>query len=135
MNVSSMPVVVALCLVGSLAGVALVRALRRRRRPTLGAKFVTLFIGLIGADLSMLPALVVAVAGDRLFGLRTSGVDGWIVIAGYAVVTLYVIVRLFPWSEVEALTADPDASLRDVVARIMAKSGEPAADDDERGSP
>ena len=38
--------------------------------------------------------------------------------------------RLFPWSEVEAVAADPGASLRDVVARIVAgteetRDGEP----------
>ncbi len=126
--VSTTPFVVALCLAGALAGAVLVRVLERRPgrslRPTLRAKFIALFVGLIGAELSMLPALVFAAAGDAVFGLRASGVDGWIVAAGYAAVTLYAIVRLFPWSEVEAIAADPGASLRDVVARIVAGTEE-----------
>ncbi len=127
--VSTTPFVAVLCLAGALAGAVLVRVLERRRGRTLRAKFVALFVGLIGAELSMLPALVVAAAGDDLFGLRASGVDGWIVTAGYAAVTLYAIVRLFPWSEVEAIAADPGTGLRDVVARIVAGTEETRDDE------
>ena len=82
--VSTTPFVAVLCLAGALAGAVLVRVLERRQgrslRSTLRAKFIDLF----GAELSMPPALVVAAAGDALFGLRASGVDGWIVATGYA---------------------------------------------------
>ena len=57
--VSTTPFVAVLCLAGALAGAVLVRVLERRR-PTLRAKFIA------------------------LFGLRASGVDGWIVATGYA---------------------------------------------------
>ncbi len=70
--VSTTPFVAALCLAGALAGAVLVRVLERRHerslRSTLRAKFIDLF----GAELSMPPALVVAAAGDALFGLRAS---------------------------------------------------------------
>lgn len=120
-DVSSTPFVVALCLVATLVTFVLVRHLMRRRGPALRAKVATFIIGLVGAELSTLPALVVALAGDDLLGLRGSGLDRSIVIAVYAALTIYVIVRLFPWSEVAAMAADPDATLRDVVARLMAK--------------
>ncbi len=120
-ELSSAPFVVALSLVATLAAYLLVRRLSRRRGAGLRARMVALIVGLAGAELAMLPALVVALAGDALLGLRGSSVDHWIVIAVYAALTVYVIARLFPWREVEALAADPDAGLRDLMARVMAR--------------
>ncbi len=120
-DVPSTPIVVALSLVATFAAFALVRRLSRRRGAGLRARMVALIVGLAGAELAMLPALVVALAGDALLGLRGSGADHWIVIAVYVALTVYVIARLFPWREVEALAADPDVGLRDLMARVMAR--------------
>ena len=120
-DVWSTPLVVGLCIVAILAAFALVRRLMRRPSLTLRAKSVTLIIGLVGVELAILPALFVVLAGDNLLGLRGSGIDHWIVIVVYAGLTLYVIVRLFPWHEVQVLAADPNATLRDIMAQIVAK--------------
>ncbi len=93
------------------------------RRPslTLRAKMVTLIIGLVGVELAILPALLVALVSDNLLGLRNSGINHWIMIVVYAGLTLYVIVRLFPWHEVQVMVAEPNATLRDIMAQIVAK--------------
>ncbi len=115
---STTPLVVALCLVASVAAFALVRHLMDRRGPTLRAKIVAL-----GVELATLPALVAALLGEELLGLNESGFGHWLAIAVYATLTLYVIARLFPWREVESLAADPDATLRDILARIRNDDG------------
>ena len=120
-DASSTPFVVGLCIVAILAAFALVRRLMRRPSLTLRAKSVTLIIGLVGVELAILPALFVVLAGDNLLGLRGSGIDHWIVIVVYGLLTLYVIVRLFPWHEVQVLAADPNTTLRDTMAKIVAK--------------
>ena len=105
-------VVLALCGAALIAAIALVRRLRRRPVQTLRAKLIGLFIGLVGVELAMLPALLAALFGDG------SVFDPWLVAAGYVGLTAYVIARLFPWREVEALTADPDARLGDILKRL-----------------
>ena len=60
-------------------------------------------------------------------GVRASGVDHWIAISVYAALSLYVIARLFPWHEVSAMAADPNATLADVMARMVAKNDQRAA--------
>ena len=110
--------VIALCLAAIAVAAALVHYLRRRGPATLRAKLVGSFIGLVGVEVALLPALLVTVYGEDLFSLAASDVDPWIVVAGYAGLTVYVIARLFPWREVEALTADPDAKLADVLRRL-----------------
>ncbi len=60
----------------------------------------------------MLPALFAALLGDG------SALERWLVAAGYVGLTAYVIARLFPWREIEAMTADPDARLGDVLKRM-----------------
>lgn len=134
-DASSAPFVVALCLAAILASFALVRRLMRRPGPTLRAKVVTLIIGMVGVELSILPAFLVAVIGDDLLGWRGAGIDLWIVIPVYAGLTVYVILRLFPWREVQAMAADPDASLRDLMARMAAKNHESEMRDDGRKPP
>ena len=131
----SAPFVVALCLAAILASFALVRRLMRRPGPTLRAKVATLIIGMVGVELSILPAFLVAVMGDDVLGLRGAGIDYWIVIPVYAGLTVYVILRLFPWHEVQAMAADPDASLRDIMARMAAKNHESGMHDDGRKPP
>ncbi len=120
-DASSTPFVVGLCIVAILAAFALVRRLMRRPSLTLRAKIVRLIIGLVGVELAILPALLMALMGDNLLDFRNSGIDHWIVIVLYAGLTLYVIVRLFPWHEVQVLAADPNATLRDIMAQIVAK--------------
>ena len=134
-DASSTPFVVALCLLAILASLALIRHLMSRTRPTLRSKIVTFIVGMVGAELSTLPALLVVLMGEDVLGFRNSGFDHWIVIAVYVVLTVYVIVRLFPWHEVEAMTADPDANLRDILTAIMAKGREPVTRRDERRPP
>lgn len=134
-DASSAPFVVALCLAAILASFALVRRLMRRPGPTLRAKVVTLIIGMVGVELSILPAFLVAVIGDDVLGWRGAGIDLWIVIPVYAGLTVYVLLRLFPWREVQAMAADPDASLRDLMARMAAKNHEGGMRDDERKPP
>ena len=131
-DISSTPFVVAFCLLATLASFALVRRLIQRRAPTLRDKVITFIIGLVGVELTTLPAILAALVGDDLLGLRNSGFDHWIVIGVYAALTLYVIVRLFPWYEVEAMAADPNIKLRDIMARIMAKSHEMVTPSDEQ---
>ena len=120
---STTPLVVALCLVASVAAFALVRHLMDRRGPTLRAKIVALVVGLVGVELANLPALLAALLGDELLGLNETGFGHWLAIAVYATLALYVIARLFPWREVESLAADPDATLRDILARIRNDDG------------
>ncbi len=120
-DASSTPYVVGLGILAILAAFALVRRLMRRPSLTLRAKIVTLIIGLVGVELAILPALLMALVGDNLLGFRNSGIDHWIVIVVYAGLTLYVIVRLFPWREVQVMAADPNATLRDIMAQIAAK--------------
>lgn len=115
---SSVMVVFGLCVGAGAATVALVSYIARRDRPTLRAKLVALFIGLAGAEASSMPALFVAVAGEDLLGLAATGFERWLVGALCVGLTLYVIARLFPWREVNAMAAEPDASLRDIVARL-----------------
>ena len=109
--------VLALCGGALIAAIALVRRLRRRPIQTLRAKLIGLFIGLVGVELAMLPALFAALFGEG------SAYDHWLVIAGYVELTAYVIARLFPWREVEAMTADPDARLGDVLRRMRDDDG------------
>jgi hypothetical protein len=134
-DISTLPFVVALCVVATLAAVGLVGRLLRRPRPSLRARAVTLIIGLVGVELVTLPALGVALVGDDLLGVRASGVDHWIAIAVYAALVLYAIVRLFPWPEVKAMAADPNATLGDVMARMAAKNHQRATRSDEREPP
>ncbi len=116
---TSTPFVAALCLAAALAALALVR--RLGRRPGLRAKIVALVVGLVGVELAVVPALLVALFGGGLLGTQGTDIDLWIVAATYGLLTLYVIARLFPWREVEALTADPEAKLGDVLARLRGK--------------
>jgi len=71
-----------------------------------------LFIGLVSVELAMLPALLAALFGDG------SVFDPWLAAAGYVGLSAYVIARLFPWREVEAMAADPDARLGDILKRL-----------------
>ena len=104
--------VLALGCVAAIAAITLVRYLRRRPVQTLRAKLIGLFIGLVGVELAMLPALLAALFGDG------SSFERWLVAAGYVGLSGYVIARLFPWREIEAMTADPDARLGDVLKRL-----------------
>lgn len=119
-------VVAGLGLAGAGAGWVLVEVLRRRRRASLRAKLMALFIGLAGADAALAPAVVVAVAGEDWTDLRSGGFEPWLVAALYAVITVYALARLFPWREINAMAADPDARLRDVLARLKAAENDPA---------
>ena len=134
-DISTLPFVVALCVVAIVAAVALVGRLLRRPRPSLRARAVTLVIGLVGVELVTLPALGVALVGNDLLGVRASGVDHWIAIAVYAALILYVFARLFPWHEVSAMAADPNATLGDVMARMAANNDRRAARRDEPKPP
>ena len=87
--------VLALVCVAAIAAIALVRYLRRRPVQTMRAKLIGLFIGLVGVELAMLPALSAALFGDG------STLTLWLVGVGYAGLTVYVIARLFPWREIE----------------------------------
>ena len=118
MTAHATPLVVALCLVAALAAVVLVGRLKRRKHPTLRSKIISLMVGLVCVELATSPALLLALVGGEALGVRNSGIETWIVAATYAALTLYVIARLFPWREVNSLVADPDANLRDIVARL-----------------
>jgi hypothetical protein len=117
--VGTLAVVVAgLCLAAALAAVLLIERLARRPRPSLRADFAALFIGLVAAEAFSLPALVASLAGESWLGLPASGGEGWMVAALYSLMTVYVIGRLFPWREVDAMAKDPEASIADVMAEL-----------------
>ena len=122
-------VVAGLCLVAGVAAVALVERLARHPRPTLRAKLITLFIGLVGAEGLSVPALLVVVAGEDIIGLGSSGFEHWLVVALYVLLTVYVIGRLFPWREINAMAANPNTTLRDIVARLKATEDDPGDGD------
>ena len=122
-------VVAGLCLAAGVAAVALVERLARHPRPTLRAKLITLFIGLVGAEGLSVPALLVVVAGEDIIGLGSSGFEHWLVVALYVLLTVYVIGRLFPWREVNAMAANPNTTLRDIVARLKATEDDPGDGD------
>ena len=131
-DASSTPFVAALCLLAVLMSFVLVRRLKRRERATLRASVVAFMWGLAGAELALLPAFVAALTTDGVLGLRHSDTDFWIVTTVYVVITIYVIARLFPWREVQALTSEPDAKLRDIMTALMAKNRAPVKRRDER---
>ena len=122
-------VVAGLCLAAGVATVALVKRLARHPRPTLRAKLITLFIGLVGAEGLSVPALLVVVAGEDIIGLGSSGFEHWLVVALYVLLTVYVIGRLFPWREVNAMAANPNTTLRDIVTRLKATENDPGDGD------
>ena len=122
-------VVAGLCLAAGVAAVALVERLARHPRPTLRAKLITLFIGLVGAEVLSVPAFLVVVAGEDIIGLGSSGFEHWLVVALYVLLTVYVIGRLFPWREVNAMAANPNTTLRDIVARLKATEDDPGDGD------
>ncbi len=122
-------VVAGLCLAAGVAAVALVERLARHPRPTLRAKLITLFIGLVGAEGLSVPALLVVVAGEDIIGLGSSGFEHWLVVALYVLLTVYVIGRLFPWREVNAMAANPNTTLRDILARLKATEDDPGDGD------
>ena len=122
-------VVAGLCLAAGVATVALVKRLARHPRPTLRAKLITLFIGLVGAEGLSVPALLVVVAGEDIIGLGSSGFEHWLVVALYVLLTVYVIGRLFPWREINAMAANPNTTLRDIVARLKATEDDPGDGD------
>jgi len=122
-------VVAGLCLAAGVATVALVKRLARHPRPTLRAKLITLFIGLVGAEGLSVPALLVVVAGEDFIGLGSSGFEHWLVVALYVLLTVYVIGRLFPWREINAMAANPNTTLRDIVARLKATEDDPGDGD------
>ena len=126
---SLMIVVAGLCLAAGVAAVALVERLARHPRPTLRAKLITLFIGLVGAEGLSVPAFLVVVADADIIGLGSSGFEHWLVVALYVLLTVYVIGRLFPWREVNAMAANPNATLRDIVARLKATEDDPGDGD------
>ena len=114
---SATPVIAGLILAAAVATVALAEYFRRRQHASLRAKFITLIIGLAGAELAMFPALLAAMFSGALDS-RVDGWAGWLLIAGYAGLALYVVARLFPWREINEMTADPDAKLADVLRRL-----------------
>ena len=122
-------VVAGLCLAAGVATVALVKRLARHPRPTLRAKLITLFIGLVGAEGLSVPALLVVVAGEDIIGLGSSGFEHWLVVALYVLLTVYVIGRLFPWREINAMAANPNTTLRDIVTRLKATENDPGDGD------
>jgi len=117
MSQASTPVIAGLILAAAIATLALVGSLRRHQNASLRSKLIALFIGLAGAELALLPALLVAVFAEIL-DLRAGDWVGWLLAAAYAVLTLYVVARLFPWREVNEMAADPDAKLADVFRRL-----------------
>ena len=116
-DASATPVVAGLILAAAVATLALAGILRRRQHASLRAKFVALFIGLAGAELALLPALLVAAFAETL-DLGAGDWHGWLLAAAYAGLTLYVVARLFPWREVNEMAADPNAKLADVLRRL-----------------
>ncbi len=115
--------VAGLCLATFLAAIGLVERLARRPRATLRAKFVILFIGLVGVEFLSLPTLAVAVVGDDLIGLHRSGFEPWLIVALYVLLSAYVIGRLFPWREIDAMASDPNATIGSVMAEFRASKG------------
>ena len=109
--------VAALILAATAAALFLTGYLRRRGRPSLRAKFVALCIGLAGAELAMVPALLVAMFSGALDS-PAGGWVGWLLAAAYAALAAYVFARLFPWREVNEMAADPEARLADVLRRL-----------------
>ena len=105
---------------------------QRRRFQINSSSFPGLRLALAGAELALLPAFVAALTTDGVLGLRHSDTDFWIVTTVYVVITIYVIARLFPWREVQALTSEPDAKLRDIMTALMAKNRAPVKRRDER---
>lgn len=114
---ASTPVIAGLILAAAVATLVLVGSLRRHQHASLRAKFIALFIGLAGAELALLPALLVVAFAESL-DLRAGDWVGWLLAATYAVFTLYVIARLFPWREVNEMAAVPDAKLADILRRL-----------------
>ena len=117
MSQASTPVIAGLILAAAVATLALVGFLRRHQNASLRAKIIALFIGLAGAELALLPALLVAAFAESL-DLRAGDWVGWLLAATYAAFTLYVVARLFPWREVNEMAADPDAKLADILRRL-----------------
>ncbi len=113
-------VVAGLCLATFLVVAGLVEHLVRRPRASLRAKFVILFVGLAVAEVLSLPVLAVAVVGEGLIGLYSYGFELWLVTALYVLLTAYVVGRLFPWREIDAMASDPNATIGDVMAEIRA---------------
>ena len=68
-------------------------------------------------------------AGEDIIGLGSSGFEHWLVVALYALLTVYVIGRLFPWREVNAMAANPNTTLRDIVTRLKATEDDPGDGD------
>ena len=117
MSLASTPVIAGLILAAAGATLALVGSLRRHQNASLRAKFIALFIGLAGAELALLPALLIAAFAETL-DLRAGDWVGWLLAVAYAALTLYVVARLFPWREVNEMAADPDAKLVAVLRRL-----------------
>ncbi len=117
MSQASTPVIAGLILAAAVVMLVLVGLLERRQNASLRAKFITLFIGLAGAELALLPALLVAAFAESL-DLRAGDWVGWLLAAAYAAFTLYVVARLFHWREVNEMAADPDAKLADILRRL-----------------
>ena len=63
---SATPVVAGLVLAAAIATLALASYQQRRRHASLRAKFIALFIGLAGAELALLPALLAAAFAEML---------------------------------------------------------------------
>ncbi len=118
-------IVAGLCVTAIFAAIGLVEHLVRRPRATLRAKFATLFVGLVGAEVLSLPALAVAVSGENLFDLRGAGFEHWMIVALYVLLTGYVIGRLFPWREIDTMATDPDATIGSVMAELRAPKNGP----------
>jgi hypothetical protein len=95
-----------------------VRHLRRRDRTTLRAKILALVAGLVCLEIATLPAILMALFAAEVFGLPESDFGPWIAFGVYGGLAVFVLVRLFPWREVESLAADPDVSLKDVLSKI-----------------
>ena len=113
-------VVAGLCLATFLVVASLVEHLVRRPRASLRAKFVILFVGLAVAEVLSLPVLAVAVVGEGLIGPYRHGFELWLVTALYVLLTAYVVGRLFPWREIDAMASDPNATIGNVMAEIRA---------------
>lgn len=126
MTESQLTVIIAsLCLAAALAVAGLVEHLARWPRASLRAKFATLFVGLAAAEGAGLPAFALTVVGQRVTGLGGAGYEFWMVGALYALLTAYVIGRLFPWREIDALASDPEASIGSILAELKSAKGRP----------
>ncbi len=66
MSQASTPVIAGLILAAAVVTLVLVGLLERRQNASLRAKFIALFIGLAGAELALLPALLVAAFAESL---------------------------------------------------------------------